>query len=184
MRSSTNSNDDPEAQDPAFDGVPVGQHPHVPNAIVDPTSPSGLRGIAGQRKGKPVGWLDGYGYWGFERPGRKVVRVHRIVLEAVTRRLLGAGVQVDHINGVRHDNRPSNLRPATQSENLANTRLRSNNTSGLKGASFHKQAGRWRAAIRIDGRQRHLGLFDTPEEAHAAYVRAARELFGEFARAA
>lgn len=87
---------------------------------------------------------------------------------------------IDHQNVTPGDDRISNLREATRSQNLANRPAQSNNTSGLKGVSFHKGAGRWRATIQ----HKYLGLFDTAEEAHAAYRAAASRVFGEFARAA
>lgn len=88
--------------------------------------------------------------------------------------------QIDHMNGIRLDNRLSNLREATQSQNNANRPP----VSGLKGVYFHKRAGRWAAQIKQDGEVTYLGLHDTPQQAHAAYCEAAERLFGEFARAA
>lgn len=85
---------------------------------------------------------------------------------------------IDHIDMDRSNNRIENLRECTQSQNLANTRRLSTNTSGFKGVSRVSGSAKWRATI---GR-RHLGVFDTPEEAHAAYVAAAKKKFGEFAR--
>jgi hypothetical protein len=90
--------------------------------------------------------------------------------------------QIDHKNLVRDDNRWRNLREATQSENGANARGYRNGRSGLKGAYFHKRAGRWVSCIQREGTYHYLGLFDTAEEAHAAYCKAAKRLFGEFAR--
>lgn len=91
--------------------------------------------------------------------------------------------EVDHINGNRYDNCLSNLRLATGSENGYNRRISKRNTSGYKGVHFFKPTGKWRAAINIGKRKRkHIGLYDTPEEAALAYRRAAAELFGEFAR--
>lgn len=89
--------------------------------------------------------------------------------------------QIDHINGVGSDNRISNLRLASHTENMRNTRKRADNTSGFKGVSHAKHAKRWRAKIQSHQKQRYLGCFDTPEEAHAAYCKAAAELYGEFA---
>lgn len=85
---------------------------------------------------------------------------------------------VDHINGDRTDNRIVNLRLATRAENMQNElRARaSNKSSGLLGASWSKAASRWAAGIKKNGKKTHLGLFDTPEEAHAAYVTAKREV--------
>jgi hypothetical protein len=90
--------------------------------------------------------------------------------------------QIDHINGIRDDNRLSNLRECTRSQNHANRRkFRCN---GLKGASFHKCSGRWAAQIGKNGKVIHLGLFNSELEAHNAYMAAAKQLHGEFARAA
>jgi hypothetical protein len=89
---------------------------------------------------------------------------------------------IDHVNGDGTDNRLENLREANQSQNGANRRLTSKNTSGFKGVSFAKQAKRWRAGIQVGGRRKHLGYFDTPELAHQRYVEAAKAAFGEFAR--
>jgi hypothetical protein len=91
-------------------------------------------------------------------------------------------VFMDHINGDTSDNRIANLRPATQTQNRANTRRASNNASGFKGVCWHRR--KWRAQLIVNGVLYHLGLFDTPEKAHAAYVTAAEKHFGKFARAA
>lgn len=91
---------------------------------------------------------------------------------------------IDHIDNDGLNNRWSNLRQATRSQNAANSRLAKTNTSGLKGASFCKANGRWRATIKIDGRQAWLGYHDTAESAHAAYMAAARARSGPYARAA
>lgn len=90
---------------------------------------------------------------------------------------------LDHANGERSDNRIANLRPATISQNKANSKLRQDNQSGFKGA-YLAPNGRWRAQIRCNGKLRSLGRFPTAEQAHAAYAKAAADLFGEFARAA
>jgi hypothetical protein len=89
---------------------------------------------------------------------------------------------IDHINLDRCDNRLANLRSATRSENLANTSVRADNTSGVKGVSWHKQRGKWAARARINGKYAHLGLFENRQEAAAAYARATENYFGEFAR--
>lgn len=88
--------------------------------------------------------------------------------------------EIDHINGNGHDNRLNNLRQATRTENRRNSRLPRNNTTGLKGV--HQKRKSFVAGIGNNGKYRYLGTFDTPEEAHAAYCKAARELHGEFAR--
>lgn len=91
--------------------------------------------------------------------------------------------QVDHIdNDDGLNNLWTNLRQATKAENGWNSPTPRTNSSGLKGASFSKSAGRWRATIRIGGKQRWLGYHDTAEAAHAAYAAAALARGGAFAR--
>lgn len=91
------------------------------------------------------------------------------------------GREVDHINGVRHDNRRSNLRICLPEENAKNKRRYRNNASGIKGV--HKLDGydRWRARIRVDGKLVHLGYFRNPDDAAKAYREAAVALHGAFA---
>ena len=82
---------------------------------------------------------------------------------------------IDHINGIVADNRLANLRDVTTQEKCMNRRkARSDSTSGLIGAK--KWHGKWQATIKADGRYIYLGTFDTPEEAHQAYVEAKRKL--------
>lgn len=76
---------------------------------------------------------------------------------------------LDHINGTRTDNRPANLRAASALENSQNARVRRANSSGYRGVQQNKWSGRWVAAIQVAGVKQHLGTFDTPEAASAAY---------------
>jgi len=89
--------------------------------------------------------------------------------------------EIDHKNRGRDDNWFENLREATRSQNVANTALRSTNTSGFKGVSFDRSRGRFLSKIKVNYRTINLGRFDAPEEAHAAYLAAAQKHFGEFA---
>jgi HNH endonuclease/AP2 domain len=90
---------------------------------------------------------------------------------------------IDHRDGDATNNRWNNLRRATRSQQSANRRRPRHNTSGYKGVTLHRGPGKWRATIRINGKFKHLGTFTSPQEAHAAYVKAARKDHGEFARA-
>lgn len=85
-------------------------------------------------------------------------------------------IDIDHINRDRRDNRISNLRIATRKQNNANRMGKAR--SGFKGVVETKYG--FRAAISIDNRFKNLGTYKTVEEAHAAYCRAAKELFGEY----
>ncbi|NKE77545.1 HNH endonuclease [Ochrobactrum sp. MC-1LL] len=101
---------------------------------------------------------------------------HRIVWLMAT----GDDPQViDHINHDKEDNRPENLRSCADQQNHFNRKKYRNNSSGLKGV--HACNGKWRAMIRIDGKSRHIGMYETPEKAHEAYLQEAKRLFGEFA---
>lgn len=90
---------------------------------------------------------------------------------------------IDHINGVKSDNRICNLRAANRSQNMANIGALSNSKSGIRGVRFYSRTSRWIASIRADGKTTHLGYFATAEEAAQAYREAATRLHGEFARA-
>ena len=74
---------------------------------------------------------------------------------------------LDHINRVRDDNRLRNLRPATRSENCQNQPVRKSNRSGVTGVYLHGLTGKWVASISIAKKQRHLGIFDSVEQAIA-----------------
>lgn len=109
---------------------------------------------------------------------RQTVLLHRFILGDVPK-----GVDVDHINGNRLDNRRCNLRKATRSQNAINrVRRDPRNTSGYRGVTFNKPWGKWVAKIGHTTGRQHLGGFQTAEEAARAYDEAALRLFGEFAQ--
>lgn len=89
---------------------------------------------------------------------------------------------LDHKDLDKANNRWLNLREATQTQNMQNSGAHKNNSTGLKGVSFHKPSGKYAVKIRIDGRRKYLGLFATPEAAAEAYRNAANENHKEFAR--
>ena len=112
-----------------------------------------------------------------DRDGRSIL-MHRLIMGAA------ADSVVDHINGVGLDNRRHNLRLCVAAENHRNKRRHRDNRAGFKGvhASYNGRGIRYHAQIRCGDTRRHIGTFDTPEQAHAAYCKAAVELHGEFAR--
>lgn len=91
-----------------------------------------------------------------------------------------SGMVVDHINGDTLDNRKCNLRVCTSAENIRNRKLHKNSISGYKGV--RKQGKNWRATIRANDKRIFLGVFNTKEEAAAAYNEASKKYHGEFAR--
>ena len=129
-------------------------------------------------EGIPVRGKNNEGYIKVELYGRKVP-AHRICWE-MANGPVPAGMVVDHINGNSADNRLGNLRLATNAQNIRNSKLNKNSSTGLKGVT--PRGKRWRAQIMVAGKKYVLGSFATPEDAHAAYCKAAQEQFGEFAR--
>lgn len=90
--------------------------------------------------------------------------------------------QIDHISLIKSDNRIENLREATGSQNQSNKAMIKSNTSGFKGVSIVD--GKFLARIKVNRKLMHLGTFMTGEDAHEAYVKAANDNFGDFARVA
>jgi len=91
--------------------------------------------------------------------------------------------RTDHRNLNKSDNRISNLRAATHSQNKANSSAPKNNILGIKGVN-RTRSGRYAAKIRVNGHLKHLGTFPTPQDANNAYAAAAQTHYGEFSRAA
>jgi len=112
------------------------------------------------------------------KEGRHTVLMHRYIigLEKSDSR------KGDHKNRNTLDNRRGNLRMATNSENLQNSKTPIHNKSGYKGVSWRKNGQRWIAQIGINGKNHHIGRFHTAEEAYAAYCASAKKLHGEFGR--
>ncbi|WP_457659611.1 HNH endonuclease [Sinorhizobium medicae] len=127
-----------------------------------------------------VGTDDGQGYLKIQVLGHRH-KAHRLAWLYVHGRF--PENEIDHINGIKSDNRLANLREATTLENCRNRPMRSDNAIGLKGVSFHPSTGKYRAKISFGGKEHSLGLHDTPEAAHEAYLAAANDNFGKFARA-
>jgi hypothetical protein len=92
------------------------------------------------------------------------------------------GLEIDHKNNNGLDNRRSNLRFCTRSQNMANSRGHRRRFSSFKGVSFHKQFRKWRTIITQNKKNLHLGFFRSQVRAAKAYDDKAKELFGQFAR--
>ena len=119
----------------------------------------------------------------FFRDGKRIIaQMHRMILERAIGRPLTKKELVDHIDGNGLNNCRSNLRIATSSQNMQNSKKSKANTSGFKGVSYHRRAQKWCAAISVNGKNKYLGLFESPEKAHEAYCEAAKKYFGEFAK--
>jgi hypothetical protein len=89
---------------------------------------------------------------------------------------------IDHKNGIRSDNLPCNLRPASPSQNAMNRKTNSRNSSGYKGVSWERREGRWKAEIRKGKKRIFRKFFDRIEDAASAIKDARTKLHGEFAR--
>lgn len=105
---------------------------------------------------------------------------HRIIWE------LYYGVKpvgfIDHINGIKHDNRIKNLRIATDAENKRNVGKRKHNTSGFKGVHWVESKKVFKASASFNGKTVYLGIYKNPEDAKNAYEAFCREKYGEFFR--
>ncbi len=128
-------------------------------------------------KKESVGYIDTNGYHCLDIAGRPY-KGHRIAWFYMTG--VYPSEYVDHINGIKSDNRFANLRLATNSQNQANRPPPKNNTSGIKGIRFEAARNKWAARIWVHGKQTLLGRFPTKEEAAAAYETAAKNAFGEY----
>lgn len=109
--------------------------------------------------------------------GGKLIMAHRVAWFLVHGKWPAA--EIDHINGVKDDNRISNLREVTHSQNLQNLRKAraDNKSAGLLGVYRASTKGsRWCAHITINGKRKNLGSYGTKHEAHQAYLTAKREL--------
>lgn len=90
--------------------------------------------------------------------------MHRIIMNLK----VGCGLDVDHINGIKTDNRKINLRICTRGQNLKNQKIRKDNKSGYKGVSWNDRRKRWDAAASENGSTVKIGSFSTKELAHKA----------------
>ena len=128
--------------------------------------------------GGVAGSLNAHGYLLIQIDRRKYC-AHRLAWFYIYRSWPPA--ELDHKDRERQHNWIGNLRLADRGLNTQNRTRRKDSRSAYKGVTFHKASGRWSAQIQKNYVPKYLGLFDTPQEAYAAYAAAAAELFGEFA---
>lgn len=124
-------------------------------------------------KGGVAGWITQDGYINIQIDGKKY-QAHRLAWLYVYGEF--PEKSLDHVNEIKDDNRLVNLRLATKQENGHNvSSLQINNTSGFRGVSWHKSAKKWIATITINGKNKHLGYFNTAEESSEVYLKAKRK---------
>lgn len=118
--------------------------------------------------------------WYVARAGRKgeprTVMMHRQIMAPPR------DMQVDHIDHDNLDNRRSNLRIVTRSQNLANRRKKIKSRSEFKGVTWHRRDKKWQAQVQWQGKTYHLGYFDSEVDAARAYDAGARAIQGEFSK--
>lgn len=105
---------------------------------------------------------------------RKSMLMHREIIHA------SKGIQVDHINHDQLDNRKSNLRLVTKSQNMMNAKKRTMCKSPYKGVCWFNNYQKWMSSITINGKKKFLGYFEYDKDAAVAYNKAAKKYFGEF----
>ena len=112
---------------------------------------------------------NGYVYIGYNSQNFKF---HRVVW-AIVKQEDPLSAEIDHINGNKLDNKIQNLRKANKSQNQHNQKR-------AKGYYFHKRDKKWAACIKVNGKAKFIGTFDTEQQAREAYLRAKEKLHGEF----
>ena len=128
--------------------------------------------------GKIAGSTNASGYRQVQLMGKHYLQ-HRVVWEMFNG-AIPDGLQIDHINGNKSDNKIENLRLATHSENQANKGYTKRNSTGFKGVSLIKSRNKYQATICVNSKNINLGSFKCPTSAYFAYVKASKKYQKEF----
>lgn len=129
-------------------------------------------------------WYVSNGYivasvWNTQKKCSKRMTMHRLILETcLNKNIIN---DIDHKNRKRYDNRKENLRICTHKDNLKNSSIRSNNTSGLIGVVYDRNREKWMARIVLNKKDIYLGRYSNKEDAIKARLEAEIKYFGEFA---
>jgi len=129
--------------------------------------------------GDLVGYIHRTGYRVATIKG-KHIQLHRLAWIFVNGEI--SSKMVDHINGIRDDNRIQNLRLASRAQNMHNAHSRSKTGSDIKNVNWDKESGKWRVRVRYNGKRFHGGRFDNLTDAENAAKKLMLDLHGEFAR--
>lgn len=107
---------------------------------------------------------------------KNIINIHSVLCPSADNK------EPDHIDGSGLNNRRNNLRPATHQQNMWNRKSVTGSSSKYKGVDWYAASGSWRAYIKIDGKQKHLGCYRNEDDAARAYNEAAKELHNQFAK--
>jgi hypothetical protein len=132
------------------------------------------------KKGSVAGTITRDGYISIGCKNRRI-SAHRIAWHMYYGHIPDSA-DIDHINGIKTDNRIANLRLCNKSQNLCNRPIQKNNKSGYKGVSWCSKLSKWIAQIKKNRKLFYLGSYKAPEDAYLAYTKAAKQLHKEFAR--
>lgn len=87
---------------------------------------------------------------------------------------------IDHINGITSDNKITNLRPASHSQNMMNRKMQKNNKSGYTGVRWVEKRGKYQARCNFGHKEKFLGYYESADMAYSAYSRHCKEVYGDF----
>ena len=126
--------------------------------------------------------VDGHGYYNvnlYKNGKAKTCKIHKLVATTFLENPYNKKC-IDHKNRNKLDNKLSNLRYATNSENQMNRSKQKNNTSGITGVIFYKKTNKWLCNIKINGKLKHLGLFSNKQDAIQKRIESEIKYFGKF----